>query len=480
MATSSTQEVAMYKSSFRMMFHAGVLCLGLVGCGGAGSPPSDGPGPRPPGGNPPTSPPPSPQITEFSADKAAYAIGEQAALMVRFSGGEGRIDPDLGPVQSGVAVRTAALDGPRELRLVVESPSGAVTRTLRLPVDYRNDYRGTGQRFRSRGHSATVAGDGSVLLIGGTRGESTLSTSIDRYDPRNGALLKVGELSNGREGHRAVRLNDGRILVTGGLTALGLGDAELVDEGTGKVSRAGSPRVQRVSHTATRIGNDKVLVVGGYSAGEGAVLGISRSAEIWDPATNRFRLLDARMSVARAGHSATVLPDGRVLIVGGLSPDERYELAEVFDPATETFSVFAAVDNRERGLHATAQLPDGSVLVLGGETEQTQLLASVLQLSGGNGGTSRVLGNLLRPRTLVEGVVSRDGRVFLFGGEVGPGNATTETAEAYSASNGSAPIASLPGPRVGHTTTRLPDGRFLIAGGEDAQGALVADVLLYE
>jgi hypothetical protein len=255
-----------------MMFHAGVLCLGLVGCGGgaggAGSPPSDGPGPSPPGGNPPT----SPQITEFSADKAAYVIGEQAALTVRFSGGEGRIDPDLGPVQSGVTVRTAALDGSRELRLVVESPSGAVTRTLRLQVDYRDDYRDTGQRFKSRGHSATVAGDGSVLLIGGTRGESTLSTSIDRYDPRNGTLLRVGELANGREGHRAVRLNDGRILVTGGLTALGLGDAEIIDEGTGKVSRTGSPRVQRVAHTATRIGSDKVLVVGGYSSGEGAVL----------------------------------------------------------------------------------------------------------------------------------------------------------------------------------------------------------------
>jgi hypothetical protein len=463
-----------------MMFHAGVLCLGLVGCGGgaggAGSPPSDGPGPSPPGGNPPT----SPQITEFSADKAAYVIGEQAALTVRFSGGEGRIDPDLGPVQSGVTVRTAALDGSRELRLVVESPSGAVTRTLRLPVDYRDDYRDTGQRFKSRGHSATVAGDGSVLLIGGTRGESTLSTSIDRYDPRNGTLLRVGELANGREGHRAVRLNDGRILVTGGLTALGLGDAEIFDEGTGKVSRTGSPFVQRVAHTATRIGHDRVLVVGGYSSGEGAVLGISRSAEVWDPVTNRFRLLGARMSVARAGHSATVLPDGRVLIVGGLSPDERYELAEVFDPATETFSILAAVDNRERGLHTTAQLPDGSVLVLGGETEQTQLLASVLQFNGGNGATSRVLGNLLRPRSLVEGVLSRDGRVFLFGGEVGPGNATTETAEAYSASTGSAPIASLPGPRVGHTTTRLPDGRFLIAGGEDAQGALVPGVLLYE
>jgi N-acetylneuraminic acid mutarotase len=223
-----------------------------------------------------------------------------------------------------------------------------------------------------------------------------------------------------------------------------------------------------------------VLITGGYSSGEGAVLGISRSAEIWEPATNRFRLLPATMRVARAGHSATLLPDGRILITGGLSPNANYQFAEVFDPATETFSVFPAIDNRERGLHATAQLPDGSVLVLGGETEATVPRAMVVQFLADGGGTSRVLADLVRPRTLVEGAVSRDGRVFLFGGEAGPGNVTTATAEAYSAATGGATIADMPYPRVGHTTTRLLDGRFLIAGGEDADGRLVPAVLLYE
>jgi len=442
----------------------GVACFSLVGCGGGGS----------------GSPSPVPQIVEFSADRSSYFIGEKATLTVRFSGGTGRIDPDIGPVQDGATVQTGELDGPRELRLVVESAGGSVTRSLRLPVHYRDSYRTLGTPFTSRGHTASLTGDGSVLLIGGSRGQNAVSTSIDRFDPRDNTLLKVGDLSVGREGHRAVRLNSGRILVTGGNSGLPAITAEVVDERTGAVSPTGSPRVQRVSHTATRIGDDRVLITGGYSSGEGAVLGISRSAEIWDPATNQFRLLDARMNVARAGHSATVLPDGRVLIVGGLSPDANYEFAEVFDPATETFTVSAAVDNRERGLHATAQLPDGSVLVLGGETEATVSVASVVQFMGDSGGMSRVLADLLRPRTLVEGAVSRDGRVFLFGGEVGPGNVTTETAEAYSPATGGAPIASMSHPRVGHTTTLLPGGRFLIAGGEGTDGRLVPTVLLYE
>jgi hypothetical protein len=454
----------------------GFLMLTLAGCGGGGDgsgPPVGNPGPNPPGGNPP----PAPGIAEFSADKPSYFVGERATLTVRFSGGTGRIEPNVGEVQSGVAVQTEPLDGARELRLVVSSSAGTAVRSLRLPVQYRDSYRTLGTGFASRGHTATLAGDGSVLLIGGSRGQNTLSTSIDRYDPRSNTLLRIGNLSNGREGHRSVRLNSGRILVTGGLASFPVATAELVDERTGQVDPTGSPRFQRVSHTATRLGNDRVLVTGGYSSGEGAVFGISRSAEIWDPRTNQFRLLASTMTTARAGHSATLLPDGRVLIVGGLSVDAGYEFAEVFDPATETFTVFAAVDNRERGLHATAQLPDGSVLVLGGETETTQPLASVVQF--GND-TSRTLANLVRPRTLVESAVARDGTVFLFGGEVGPGNVTTDTAEAYSVSTGGRPIASLPGPRVGHTATWLPDGRFLIAGGEDADGRLVPTVLFYE
>jgi hypothetical protein len=476
-------EVAMSAMSLNLFALLGAVSLALVGCGGggSGSPPSGGPGPNPPGNNPPGGNPPSdPAIAEFSTDKVSYFIGEKATLTVRFSGRTGRIEPHIGAVQSGASVQTEALDGPRDLRLVVESAAGTVSRSLRLPVQYRDRYRTLAANFGSRGHTATLAGDGSVLLIGGSRGQGTLSTSIERFDPRSNTLLKIGNLLNGREGHRAVRLNSGRILVTGGIPGFPVTTAEVVDERTGEVSTTGNPRVQRVSHTATRFGNDKVLITGGYSSGEGAVLGISRSAEIWEPATNRFRLLPATMRVARAGHSATLLPDGRILITGGLSPNANYQFAEVFDPATETFSVFPAIDNRERGLHATAQLPDGSVLVLGGETEATVPRAMVVQFLADGGGPSRVLADLVRPRTLVEGAVSRDGRVFLFGGEAGPGNVTTATAEAYSAATGGATIADMPYPRVGHTTTRLLDGRFLIAGGEDADGRLVPAVLLYE
>jgi len=426
--------------SLNLLALLGVLSLALVGCGGegSGSPPSGGPGPNPPGNNPPAGVPlphrssPSSVPTRSPTSSARRPRSPCASAAAR-----GGSSPTSAPCRAAQRCRPRHSTA-SELRLVVESAAGAVSRSLRLPVQYRDRYRTFGTNFASRGHTASLADDGSVLLIGGSRGQGSLSTSIDRFDPRSNTLLKVGNLRNGREGHRAVRLNSGRILVTGGIAGFPVATAEVVDERTGEVSTTGSPRVQRVSHTATRFGNDRVLITGGYSSGEGAVFGISRSAEIWDPATNQFRLLPATMRVARAGHSATLLPDGRILITGGLSPDASYEFAEVFDPATETFSVFAAVDNRERGLHATAQLPDGSVLVMGGETEATAPRATVVQFRGDGGGASLVLADLVRPRTLVEGAVSRDGRVFLFGGEVGPGNLTTATAEAYSAATGGA------------------------------------------
>jgi hypothetical protein len=454
--------------------------LTLAGCGGGGggtsggTPPPTGPGQPPPG----TPPPAPPTILEFASDKAAYGIGERATLTVRFSGGAGRIEPDVGPVTSGEPVVTAGLDASREFTLVVESTTaGAVRRTLQLAVDYRDEYATVPMAFRSAAHTATLADDGRVVIVGGSRLEGLPSASIDVYDPSNGGFRQIGTLSNGRYGHSATRFADGRILVSGGATATGAPWAELVDERTGTSLPLAAPAKRRFAHAATWLGNGRVLITGGAVTGEAGAA--SDTAEIFDAATGQFRLLASRMYTPRAYHSATRLPDGRVLILGGLAGSNgTYELAEIFDPRTEAFTAVGVVDNRERGLHAAVTLPDGSVVMLGGETAAMRAIGTVLRFDGTTL-ASTVLGSLLRPRTLVEGVTSRDGRVFLFGGEAGDDPAPTDAAEAYSVATGARAIASLPQPRIGHTTTRLKDGRILIVGGEDRSGALVANALLY-
>jgi hypothetical protein len=468
---------------YRVLALVAYAAFGLAACGGgsgpAETPPPTGPGQPPPGNTPPPADPPA--IVEFSANKAAYGMGERATLTVRFTGGQGRVEPDVGPVTSGTPVQTAALDQAREFTLVVESPTHpAIRRTLRLPVDYRNEYFQHPQAFRSVGHSATLADDGKVVLIGGSRGETTASAFVDVYDPGTGGFRRIGELATGREGHRATKLTDGRILVTGGLTANGQRTAELVDPRTGVATPTGAPVVQRLGHTATHLGNGRVLVVGGVTSGENAPLGLSNSAEIWDPATGQFRLLASRLTMRRANHGAVLLGNGRVLITGGLAlPGVTYEAAEIFDPATETFTAVGSIDRAERGLQATALLPDGSVLTLGGETTQYVVANRVIRYDGTTLASTQ-LANLLRPRTFVEAEVSRDGRVFLFGGETGAPLAATETAESYTVANGPVAIASLPEPRSGHTVTRLKDGRFLIVGGENRLGQFTPAPLIYQ
>jgi hypothetical protein len=472
-------------ASFRPRFSAAayIACIAftLGGCGGGGgaSPGSGQPPPTGPGQPPPGDPPPAPPvILEFRADRITYGIGDRATLTVHFTGGAGRIEPDIGPVTSGTPVVTGGLDSNRELTLVVESTTfGAVRRALQLAVDYRDEYAAVPMSFRSAAHTATLADDGKVLLVGGFRDDGMPSRSIDVYDPSTGGFRAIGALSNGRYGHSATRLTDGRLFVAGGATATAGPWAELVDERTGESLPLGPPSMRRFAHAATPLGNGRVLITGGAAIGEGGAA--SDTAEIFDAATGQFRMLNARMYSPRAYHSATRMPDGRVLILGGLSgPGANYELAEIFDPRTESFTAVGAVDARERGLHATVALPDGSVLMLGGETYDSRALNAVLRFDATTY-ASTSLATLLRPRTLVEGVTSRDGRVFLFGGETGESPAPTETAESFSMATGARAIASLPEPRIGHTTTRLKDGRILIVGGEDPSGTLVANALLY-
>ena len=113
----------------------------------------------------------------------------------------------------------------------------------------------------------------------------------------------------------------------------------------------------RQGHTATLLQGGQVLVAGGTD-GHGAVLS---SAEIYDPATGRFRAT-GNMLQARSFHSATLLPDGEVLVAGGQGAGAA---AELYNPgAGQWFAAGSMAQGRSH--HAAALLPDGRVLVAGG------------------------------------------------------------------------------------------------------------------
>jgi Galactose oxidase, central domain len=240
--------------------------------------------------------------------------------------------------------------------------------------------------------------------------------------------------------------------------------------------------VARVGHAALLLADGKVLVSGGVSAGEGAGLGLSRSLELWDPASRSFRRLANGMLEPRANHSMSLLPDGRVLIVGGYSNTAQPLFAEVFDPRTEQFSALVNTQ-AARAEHAAFALPDGQVLIVGGERplagqDDWAPTASVLRFSPASGQFTE-LPPLAAPRTLVKGALLPSGELLLFGGRHVQSQ-NSFGAERYNPASGGRAIARLDVERAHHTVTRLPSGRVAVIGGESRGGDFASSVRIYE
>lgn len=457
----------------------------VAACGGGGDA-------APPGGPPPVQPgqpgqpdPTAPQISHFSAPSAEAFVGERVRLRADFSGGSGRIDPGVGAVASGAEAWSQPLDRDTVFRLVVTGAQGReASRTLAVSVRHRDRWQVLPTTLRASQHAAVASDDGGqVLVIGGSRGEGVLSASVDRVDPRSGVVQRIALMQQGRAGHTATRLPDGSVLVAGGMTSSGdARPAERIDERGGRVDAAGRLGVARVSHAAALLPGGRVLVTGGIATGEGNPLGVSASAEIWEPATQTFRRLAARMHTPRADHTMTPLGDGRVLVVGGYTSRNDARVAEIFDPASETF---VPVDTLApmRANHVAVETPDGRVLILGGEMQRAGedepvAIAGVLRFEPATGRFTE-LPPLARPRTLARGIVIPGGAVLLLGGSHESG-VHADSAERWEAPTGGRAIARLDGERALHTATRLGDGRIALIGGETGRGHFATTVLLYE
>jgi|AutmiccommuBRH23_1029490.scaffolds.fasta_scaffold00301_62 N-acetylneuraminic acid mutarotase len=287
-------------------------------------------------------------------------------------------------------------------------------------------------------HAVVLLTNGKVLVTGGTQGGDTFLNSAAIYDPFRGNWSNISSMNYSRSGHTATLLPDGRVLVSGGKGLSGIGTADFLN-----------------------------------------------NAEIYDPDTETWILLPSLMNAPRQFHTATLLPEGNVLIVAGQTSSIMVtDSAEIFNPITETFTSVGSLPVGARRDHTATRLPDGKVLIAGGQTGITSpftytnttaifdpklnTFSSGVAFTGTRGSHTATLLN--------------NGKVLITGGKyysIIDGTMYRNDVQAYDPiTNSWSTLASLPTARSNHRASLLPNGNILISGGTN--GTALMDSRVYD
>ena len=230
----------------------------------------------------------------------------------------------------------------------------------------------------------------------------------------------------------------------------------------------------REGHTATLLPDSRVLVTAGFNGSA-----LLASAEIYDPATGTWSVTGSLGGFARSSHTATLLSDGRVLVAGGENGDYIHfylPFAEIYDPATGTWSVTGSMIKGRQGHRATL-LADSSVLVTGGFGEAGGLASA--EIYDPATGTWSLTGSMSTDREEHTATLLSDGRV-LVAGSFRPFSGALASAEIYDPVTGTWSLtASMNVARQFHQGTRLADGRVIVVGGESFFGDPLASAEIF-
>lgn len=220
---------------------------------------------------------------------------------------------------------------------------------------------------------AALLADGRALIIGGQSSSMEPLASAELFEPESSRFLPTSPMAVPRIGHVAVVLLDGRVLVSGGRQARRgdiLNSAEIFDPVTGQFQATGSMKLPRHKHAAVRLPDGRVLIIGGADIRDQR--GRYRSTEIYDPNSGTFsagpQMQWPRFKIPDA---VATMPSGAILVAGGARQMEWY------DPTNNRFVVMPGELDMALEFATASTLPNGEVLVVGGYDDNIRTSAAV-------------------------------------------------------------------------------------------------------
>ncbi|MEZ4309529.1 MAG: kelch repeat-containing protein [Polyangiaceae bacterium] len=352
---------------------------------------------------------------------------------------------------------------------------------VRYPILVDPVWSATGSMVTGRySNTATLLSSGKVLVAGGSKAGVQLKAA-ELYDPNSGTWASTADMLEARVEPTANALPNGKVLVAGGSNfGNPLATTEIYDPATGAFSAALPMATPRQFHTATSLSSGKILVAGGRSTDVYCPGVTCATAELYNPVTATWSSAPS-MPFTKESHTATLLQDGRVLVVGGASwgvcgNGTSYSApsiaVRIYDPMTDAWTSAPSLPgNTGRTLHTSALLPNGQVLVAGGNTGSCNCnvippcsvaaVKTALMFDPINPGWTST-GDMFKARLRHTSTALATGDYVLVTG----GDQASIGVEVYSIQQGVwLSLPPLISEHYQHTATLLPDGNVLVAGG---------------